>query len=51
MAMNPDCFAPDFQERLQTMMNELRSCKPVRLAMGGEGGVLLVCNDCVCVLH
>ena len=31
MAMDPECFAPDFCERLQTMMDELRSFKPVSL--------------------
>lgn len=28
MAMNPDCFAPGFQDRLQTMMDELRNLEP-----------------------
>ena len=29
MALNPDCFAPGFQDRLSVMMEELRNLKPV----------------------
>ena len=27
--MDPNCFAPDFQENLQTLIDELRSLEPV----------------------
>ena len=45
MAMDPECFAPDFCERLQTMMDELRSFKPVSLS------VCLSIHVHLCVLH